>query len=103
MRFCMGKSPTVTTAGFITYYSLTCKPGGTAKKKQKKVECIQLFPWWLMVKNPPASVGNMSSIPGSGRFPGGGNGNHLKYSCLENLTDRGASQATVLQSVDMTQ
>ena len=35
------------------------------------------------------------SIPGSGRCPGGGNGNPLQYSCLENLMDRGAWQATV--------
>ena len=35
------------------------------------------------------------SIPGSGRFPGGGHGNPLQYSCLENSMDRGAWQATV--------
>ena len=33
-------------------------------------------------------------IPGSGRFPGGGQGNPLQYSCLENPMDRGAWQAT---------
>ena len=33
-------------------------------------------------------------IPGSGRFPGGGNGNPLQYSCLENPVDGGAWQAT---------
>ena len=37
----------------------------------------------------------MGSIPGSGRFLGEGNGNSLQYSCLENLVDRGAWQATV--------
>ena len=37
----------------------------------------------------------MGSIPGSGRSPGGGNGNSLQYSCLENPTDRGALQAIV--------
>jgi len=37
-----------------------------------------------------------SLIPELGRFPGGGNGNPLQYSCLENPTDRGAWQATVL-------
>ena len=35
------------------------------------------------------------SIPGSRRSPGEGNGNPLQYSCLENLMDRGAWQATV--------
>ena len=37
-----------------------------------------------MIKNEPADVGDMSLIPGSGRSPGGGNGNLLQYSCLEN-------------------
>ena len=37
----------------------------------------------------------MGSIPGSGKYPGEGNGNPLQYSCLENPTDRGAWRATV--------
>ena len=47
----------------------------------------------FVIKNLPANVGdirNKGSIPGSGRFPGGGQGNSLQYSCLENPTDRGA-------------
>ena len=48
-----------------------------------------------MVKNPPASTGDTSSIPGSGRYPGKGNGNPLQYSCLGNPMDRGAWWATV--------
>ena len=36
------------------------------------------------------SVGDLSSIPGSGRSPGEGNGNTLQYSCLENHMDGGA-------------
>ena len=48
-----------------------------------------------MVKNPSANVRDVGSIPGSGRFPGGGNGNLLQYSCLENSMDREAWQATV--------
>ena len=40
-------------------------------------------------------AGNMGLIPGSGRSPGGGNSNPLKYSCHENPTYRGAWQATV--------
>ena len=43
-----------------------------------------------MIKNEPADVGDMSLIPGSGRSPGGGNGNLLQYSCLENPMDRGS-------------
>ena len=41
-----------------------------------------------MVKNPPASVEDAGSIPGSGRFPGGGNGNRLQYSRLENSMEK---------------
>ena len=41
-------------------------------------------------------MGDSSSIPGSGKSPGGGNGNPLQYSCLENSVDKGAWQATVL-------
>ena len=48
-----------------------------------------------MVKNLPANAGDASSIPGWGRSPGGGNGNLLQYSCLENPLDRGAWRATV--------
>ena len=51
-----------------------------------------------MVKDPPANAGDVSdadSIPGLGRSPGGGHGNPLQYSCLENSSDRGAWQATV--------
>ena len=51
-----------------------------------------------MVKNPPASAGDMrdvDSILELGRSPGGGHGNLLQYSCLENPMDRGAWWATV--------
>ena len=52
----------------------------------------------LVVRNPPASAGDvrdMGSIPGSGRFPGIGNGNPLQYSCLENPRVGGARWAAV--------
>ena len=48
-----------------------------------------------MVENPPASAGDAGSIPGLARSPGGGNGNPLQYSCLENSMDRGAWWAIV--------
>ena len=49
----------------------------------------------LVVENLPANAGarDTSSILGSGTTPGGGRGNPLQYSCLENLMDRGAWQA----------
>ena len=52
----------------------------------------------LGLKNFPASAGDIrdtGSIPGSGRSPGGGNGNALQYSCLGNPMDRGAWLDTV--------
>ena len=49
----------------------------------------------LVVKNLPANTGHMSLIPGSGRSPGGGHGNPLQSSCLENPMDRGVWWATV--------
>ena len=49
----------------------------------------------MVKKIPAANAGDVGSIPGSGRFPGEGNGNPFQYSCLENPMDRGAWQATV--------
>ena len=52
----------------------------------------------VMVLNAPANAGDIrdaGSIPGSERSPGGGHGNPLQYSCLENPMDRGAWQPTV--------
>ena len=56
----------------------------------------------LVVKNPHANAGearDVGLIPRSGRFPGGGHGNPLQYSCLENSMVRGAckSQSIGLQ------
>ena len=44
----------------------------------------------LVIKNLPADLRDMGSILGSGRSAGGGNGNSLQYSCLENPIDREA-------------
>ena len=52
----------------------------------------------LVVKNPSASTGDLRDkclIPGSGRCPGGGNGNLPQYSCLKNSMNRGDLWATV--------
>ena len=60
----------------------------------------------LMVKNPPASAGDiedMGLISGLGRSPGGGHGNTLQYSCLENPMDRGAWQAHGVAESDTTE
>ena len=46
-------------------------------------------------KESACNMGDLTSIPGSGRSPGDGNGKLLQYPCLENSMDRGAWQATV--------
>ena len=48
-----------------------------------------------VVKNPLTNAGDSSSVPGSGRVPGRGNGYPLQYSFLKNPVDRGAQPATV--------
>ena len=53
------------------------------------------IPVGSIVKNPPASVGDLGSIPGLGRSPGEGNEYPFQYSCLENPMDRGAWRAMV--------
>ena len=59
----------------------------------------------LVVRNSPASAGDVGSIPGSGRSPGERNSNPVQYSCLENPIDRGAWGATVYfcEESDMTE
>ena len=54
-----------------------------------------IFQVALVVKNMPANARDVDLIPGSGRSPGGGNGNPLLYSCLENPMDRGGWLAAV--------
>ena len=67
------------------------------------------LPWWPSGKElacDAGDVGDMSSIPGLGRPPGGGYGNPLQYSCLKNPMDRGAWWATVQRAAkesDMTE
>ena len=53
------------------------------------------FPDSSVGKESACSAGDLSSIPGSGRSCGEGNGNPLQYTCLENPMDKGAWQATV--------
>ena len=50
---------------------------------------------WPSGKESTCNAGDTGLIPGSGRSPGGGHGNPLRYSCLENSMDSGAWRATV--------
>ena len=72
------------------------------RKNLEKNIYIYMYIWApqvaLVVKNPSASAGDITdvgSIPGSGRSPGGGHGNPLQSSCLENPMDGRAWWATV--------
>ena len=53
------------------------------------------FPCSSVGKKSACNEGDLGSIPGSGGYPGEGNGNPLQYSCLENPIDRGAWRDTV--------
>ena len=53
------------------------------------------FPWSLSGKESACNTGGPGSILGLGRYPGGGHGNPLQYSCLENPMDRGTWWARV--------
>ena len=71
---------------------------GDANDPEEKHVCNWGFPGGAVVKNLPANAGDAGdagSIPGLGRSPGGGNGNPLWYSCLENPMDRRDWWATV--------
>ena len=71
--------------------------------RRERIVFIGVFPLKSVVKasqvsdgkESACSVGDPGSIPGSGRSPGGGHGNPLQYSCLENPMDRVAWQAIV--------
>ena len=60
--------------------------------------CTLGLPGWLSSEKSASSagdVGDASSIPGSGRAPGGGHGNPLQYSCLQNPMDGGGCWAAI--------
>ena len=62
--------------------------------------CMQgTFQLALVVNNPPVKAGGVGLISGLGKSPGGGHGNPLQYSCLENPMDRGAWWPGGLQSI----
>ena len=65
----------------------------------------RVFPGGLDGKESACNSEDLGSIPGLGRSPGGGHGNPLQYSCLENPMDRGAWRATVhsVAESDMTE
>ena len=59
-------------------------------KNRRKYGLLGDFPRGASGKESACDTGDLSSIPESGRCPGGGNSNPFQYSCLENPRDRGA-------------
>ena len=97
---------------FITIGKTIALTRWTFVSKVERSRCRYIGGWVsqveLVVKNLPAKAGDIREvglIPGSRRSPGGGHGNPLSYSCLENPMDRGAWQATVQSpnELDMTE
>ena len=56
---------------------------------------MNVFPGGSEIKASAYNVGDLGFVPGSGKFPGKGNGYPLHYSCLKNHLDKGACWATV--------
>ena len=66
-----------------------------AQGKGLMLEVSEGFPGGSDGKESACNAGDQGSVPGLGRSPGGGNGNPLQYSCLEDSMDRGAWRAIV--------
>ena len=113
-HYCLLIMKVLTSALSPSFFRKTCSPvlfpnwGNSAKPSpwllyfsasmfflQKLIPPPRCLPGAPVVKNPPTNAGDMGSIPGFGRSPGEGKGNACHYSCLANLMDRGAWQATV--------
>ena len=78
------------------FYKITNQYVSKVSQKNKgRLSNYQGFPGGSEVKASACNVGDLGSIPRSGRSPGKGIGNPLQYSCLENSMDRGAWEATV--------
>ena len=75
-----GSSLVALSRPFISAASLLQSMGSSGSSDGKESAC---------------NAGDLGLIPGLGRSPGGGHGNPLQYSCLENPMDRGGWQATV--------
>ena len=69
---------------------MSCKNNGIYKGLSQSM----VLPGGSLLKNPPTNAEDTGLIPRSERSPGEGNDNPLQYSCLGNLKDRGAWQAT---------
>ena len=76
------------------------------RERQRHLGVHGGFPDGSAIKNLPASAGDVRDVvlvPWVRRFPGGGHGNPLQYSCLENPKNRGDWWATGHQEMDTTE
>ena len=80
----------ISQARILEGVAISSSSGSSQLRDQTHISYGSCFPGCSVVNNPSASVGDMGSIPGLGRSPGGGNGNPLQYSCLGNPMDGGA-------------
>ena len=102
LQFRAIKAKTLKLKSCPSFYFISCFLIQISSYRNTFLKCNQWqlwdFPDGTIVKNLPASAGDvrdMGSISGLEGSPGGGRGNPLQYSCLENPTDRGAWWATV--------
>ena len=72
-----------------------CPTDGVCFDRFLNMVSVRLISGWLSGKESACDAGDVGSIPGSGRSPGGEHRNPLHCSCLENPADRGAWQPTV--------
>ncbi|XDC73331.1 hypothetical protein R6Z07F_004504 [Ovis aries] len=77
------------------YHDLHFMNGIRPTKLKSYFRVTVCFPDVTAMKNLPANAEDTSSLPGSGRSSGEGNGNPLQYPCLGNPMDRGSWRATV--------
>ena len=96
--------PSLVSESITLYYTHIVLLRGPYKPSESSHLFCSSQPWArasqvaLGVKNLPANAGDLrdtASVPGCGRFPGGGHGTPLQSSCLENPMDRGAWRAKV--------
>ena len=93
----------IVTAMIFPVVMYGCDSWTIKKAERQRIDAFKLFffkflqgfPGGSDSKESACNVGNLGSIPGSGRSLGEGNGNLLQYSCLENPMDGGTWQATV--------
>ena len=72
-----------------------CRVSFRGDENVLKLEAMMGLPWWLSSKESACNAGDLASIPGLGRSLGGGHGNRLQYSGLENPMGRGTWQTVV--------